>query len=165
MSEEPSRNIRLFGTEQLVPPPQVLRAGELTAEFEAGNLRYIRFGGIEMIRAISFIVRDKNWGTYDSVISDLKISREGEAFRVAYQATAKDASQEFRYAAEIVGSPNGSLRFQVRGQAVTNFITNRTGFVVLRPIANWRAGKRSLSASTAIRSKLAFPKSSIPYNR
>jgi hypothetical protein len=143
MFEEPSRNIRLFGTEQLVPPPQVLRAGELTAEFEAGNLRYIRFGGIEMIRAISFIVRDKNWGTYDSIISDLKISKEGEAFRVAYQATAKDASQEFRYAAEIVGSPNGSLRFQVRGQAVTDFITNRTGFVVLHPIAEL-AGREAL---------------------
>ena len=143
MSEAPSRNIRLFGTEQLVPPPQVLRAGELTAEFEAGNLRYIRFGGIEMIRAISFIVRDKNWGTYDSVISDLKISREGEAFRIAYHATAKDASQEFRYTAEIVGSPNGSLRFQVRGQAITNFITNRTGFVVLHPIAEL-AGREAL---------------------
>src|SRR5665213_1689794 len=120
MSDGASRQIRLFGTEQLFPPPQVLRAGELTAEIEAGNLRYIRFGGIEMIRAISFIVRDKNWGTYDSVISDLKISEEGEGFRVVYQATAKDASQEFRYTAEIVGHPNGSLRFQGRGQAVTD---------------------------------------------
>jgi len=96
-----------------------------------------------MIRAISFIVRDKNWGTYDSVISDLKISEEGETFRVAYHATAKDASQEFRYTAEIVGSSNGSLRFQVRGQAVTNFITNRTGFVVLHPIAEL-AGREAL---------------------
>ena len=28
----------------------------------------------EMIRAVSFIVRDKNWGTYDPAISDLAVS-------------------------------------------------------------------------------------------
>jgi D-apionolactonase len=146
MSDGPSRQIRLFGTEQLVLPPQVLRAGELTAELEAGNLRYIRFGGIEMIRAISFIVRDKNWGTYDPVLNDLKISEEGKTFRVAYQAIAKDGSQEFRYTAEIVGHADGRLRFQARGQAVTDFITNRTGFVVLHPIAEL-AGREALLAA------------------
>jgi D-apionolactonase len=135
MAEEPSRNIRLFGTEQLVPPPLMLRAGELTAEIEAGNLRHIRFGGIEMIRAISFIVRDKNWGTYDPIISDLRISEDRDSFRVVYQATAKYDSQEFRYTAEIVGHADGSLRFHGRGQAITAFVTNRTGFVVLHPIA------------------------------
>ena len=59
MTEAPSRSVRLFGTDQSVTPPRVLKAGPLTVELEAGNLRYIRFSGLEMIRAISFIVRDK----------------------------------------------------------------------------------------------------------
>src|ERR1700744_2911438 len=96
-----------------------------------------------MIRAISFIVRDKNWGTYDPIISDLKISGEEKSFRVAYRATTRDASQEFRYTAEIVGDANGSLRFRVLGEAVTGFVTNRTGFVVLHPIAEI-AGREAL---------------------
>ncbi|WP_158814641.1 hypothetical protein [Methylocapsa sp. S129] len=143
MSEEPSRHIRLFGTEQLVPPPRMLRAGELAAELEAGNLRYIRFGGIEMIRAISFIVRDKNWGTYNPVVSDLKITEERESFRLVYQAIAKDETQEFHYTAEIVGHSNGALRFHAHGRAITDFVTNRTGFVVLHPIGEL-AGKEAL---------------------
>jgi hypothetical protein len=140
MTGEPSRSIRLFGTEQPAPPARLLRAGRLSAEFEAGNLRYIRFGGAEVIRAISFIVRDKNWGTYDPMISDLVIAEHGESFRVAYSAVAKDASQEFRYSAEIVGRADGMLRFAARGRAVSGFLTNRTGFVVLHPIADL-AGK------------------------
>jgi hypothetical protein len=111
-------------------------------ELEGGNLRYIRFGGVEMIRAISFIVRDKNWGTYDPAISDLEISEQGDGFRVAYSATAKDTSQVFRYTAEISGRVDGTLRFGAKGRAITNFLTNRTGFVVLHPIADI-AGKEA----------------------
>jgi D-apionolactonase len=140
MSEQPSRSVRLFGAEQPAPPPRILRAGPLSAEFEAGNLRYIRFGGVEMIRAISFIVRDKNWGTYDPVISDLEIVEQDQSFRVSYSAVAKDASQEFRYSAEIAGGADGTLRFAARGKAISDFLTNRTGFVVLHPIADL-AGK------------------------
>ena len=69
MNEAPSRSVRLFGTEETVEPPRLLAAGPLTAEFEGGNLRYIRFDGVEMLRAVSFIVRDKNWGTYNPTIT------------------------------------------------------------------------------------------------
>ena len=59
-----SDSIRLYGTDEAVEPPRHPQAGPLTVEFEAGNLRHIRYHGREMIRAISFVVRDKNWGTY-----------------------------------------------------------------------------------------------------
>ena len=39
----PSLSVRLFGTEEPVAPPELLKAGPLTAELEAGNLRYIRY--------------------------------------------------------------------------------------------------------------------------
>ncbi|HEY1944947.1 MAG TPA: hypothetical protein VGH40_22765 [Roseiarcus sp.] len=136
MAETLSRGVRLYGTDQPVTPPRVLRAGALSAEFEAGNLRYIRFGGVEMIRAVSYIVRDKNWGTYNPGISDLRIEENADGFSVAYSAVAKDEAQEFAYSAEIVGRPDGTLRFAARGRAITDFLTNRTGFVVLHPIEN-----------------------------
>jgi hypothetical protein len=135
MTEAPSRAIRLFGTEEPVTPPRILTAGPLTAEFEAGNLRYIRFDGIEMIRAVSFIVRDKNWGTYNPEITNLLISEDDEGFYVSYDAVTRDDTQEFRYSAVITGKPDGTLRFEGKGQAVTEFLTNRTGFVVLHPVA------------------------------
>ena len=133
MTEPPSRGIRLYGTDQTVTPPRPLRAGPLTAELEAGNLRYIRYSGVEMIRAVSFIVRDKNWGTYEPTIDDLVIEESADGFWVTYSAVAKDQSQAFAYSAEIIGRVDGALRFSARGRALTNFLTNRTGFVVLHP--------------------------------
>jgi D-apionolactonase len=127
-------SIRLFGTLQPVSPPRKLTAGPLTAELDAGNLRYIRFHGREMMRAVSFIVRDKNWGTYNPVISNEIIEETDDSFRVSYDAVAKDATQEFRYSARIVGKADGSLTFAAKGTAQTDFLTNRTGFVVLHPI-------------------------------
>src|ERR1700736_5559782 len=59
-----SNSIRLYGTDETVEPPRILQAGPLTVEFEGGNLRHIRYHGHEMLRAISLVVRDKNWGTY-----------------------------------------------------------------------------------------------------
>ncbi len=134
MTTAPSRAIMLFGTEEPVTPPKMLRAGALTCELEAGNLRYIRIGGKEALRALSFIVRDRNWGTYNPIIENLKIGQGPDSFTVSYDATCKDAEQELRYSAKITGGSDGTLKFEATGTAITDFVTNRTGFVVLHPI-------------------------------
>jgi hypothetical protein len=134
MSEAPSRAIMLFGTEEKVTPRRQLSAGPLACELDGGNLRYIRIGGQEAIRAIAFIVRDKDWGTYNPAIEDLKIDQREGGFEVSYRATCKDTGQELRYAARISGAADGTLRFEATGTAVTDFVTNRTGFVILHPI-------------------------------
>jgi D-apionolactonase len=134
MRNEPSVPVRLFGTDEPVIKAQVLTAGPVTAELDAGNLRHIRFAGVEVIRAVSFIVRDKDWGTYNPIISHLRINEAEDGFEVSYNAVAKDERQEFRYRATIVGTP-GSITFRGEGEAVTEFLTNRTGFIVLHPIA------------------------------
>ncbi len=135
MAREPSQAIKLFGTEEPAPPARSLKAGALVAEFEAGNLRHIRFDGVEALRAISFIVRDRDWGTYIPTISDLKIEETDTGFTVSYSAVARDEAQEFRYHARIQGEANGHIAFHSSGEAASDFLTNRTGFVVLHPIA------------------------------
>ena len=134
MTDEPSLELRLYGTEEKVEKPRLLTAGPLTAELEAGNLRYIRYDGIEIIRAISFIVRDKDWGTYNPVISNLSVGQDSDGFQVSYDAVASDAAQSFSYKAKIRGSKDGKLVFSGQGAADTDFLTNRTGFVILHPI-------------------------------
>jgi D-apionolactonase len=130
-----SRPVRLFGTEEPVADPIVLRAGPLSAELEDGNLRYVRFNGSEMLRAISYIVRDKNWGTYRPQIHNLQILQDGATFSVTYEAVAGDSSQHLPYRARIEGRADGSLHFEADAEPVTRFVTNRTGFVVLHPIS------------------------------
>jgi hypothetical protein len=134
-SSEPSPAVALFGTEEPAPPLRVLTAGELSVEFDSGNLRHIRYCGVEILRAISFIVRDRNWGTYSPLIENLTVDEEDGGFHVAYDAVARDDVQAFRYRARIEGRADGSIAFEARGFADTDFLTNRTGFVVLHPIA------------------------------
>ena len=124
----------LFGTEEPVPETPVLRAGPLECSLDAGNLRHIKIHGVEAIRAVSYIVRDRNWGTYNPEISDLKIEQDTGGFRVSYRAVCKDAQQAFAYTAEIKGDASGSLSFAAEGEASSDFVTNRTGFVVLHPL-------------------------------
>ena len=135
MAGNPSEAVKLFGTEEPSSPARILQAGALTAEFDAGNLRHIRFDGVEVMRALSFIVRDRNWATYNPELSELRIEETEVGFKVAYLASTRDAQQEFRYRAAIEGSSDGHLSFSAEGEAVTDFLTNRTGFVVLHAIA------------------------------
>ena len=130
LSDDP---VALYGTEEPVTPPVVLRAGPLTAELEAGNLRHIRLGGVEVIRGIAFLVRDRHWGTYAATVHDLAIDQQADGFTVTYAAEAADAAQSLRYRARIEGTCDG-LRFSAEGAAETEFDTNRTGFVVLHPV-------------------------------
>ena len=66
MSIEPnvSRAIKLCGTEQPDVVGRILTAGPLSVEFDNGQLRYLKVGGVEVLRALGFLVRDENWGTY-----------------------------------------------------------------------------------------------------
>jgi hypothetical protein len=133
MAGEPSLAVKLFGTEEPPIQPKVLRAGQLTAELDSGNLRHIRVGGVEVMRAISFIVRDKDWGTYNPILTELEIEETPDRFSVTYNAVAKDSRQEFRYRAVIEGTSD-RIAFRGEGEAATDFLTNRTGFVVLHPV-------------------------------
>ena len=130
----PDRNIRLFGTAEPVASPTHLQAGALSAELENGALRNIRFGGLEVLRGISFLVRDRNWATCAPEISALTVDQDEQGFRVRYEASCRDGAQHLRYTARIDGSASGELVFAASGEGVTDFVTNRTGFNVLHPL-------------------------------
>ena len=129
-----SDSIRLYGTDEPVEPPRILQAGPLRVELQAGNLRYVRYHGFEMIRSISFVVRDENWGTYTPRIQNLNFQEGRDLFRVSYDATVGGEDKELRYSGVIEGKSDGSLSFSAQGVVITDFLTNRTGFVVLHPI-------------------------------
>lgn len=140
----PSRAIRLYGTEEPVADERRLRAGRLDALFDGANLRDIRFNGEEVMRAVSFIVRDADWATWAPVISDLEISEADDRFAITYRATVGDKSGRFTYEARIEGTAEGVLSFSGRGEAPEGLLTNRTGFVVLHPIEGISGSKATI---------------------
>ncbi len=128
------RNFRLYGTHSKECASRLLAAGDLTAQFENGNLRAIKFGGVEILRAISYLVRDRDWGTYDPVLSDLDIDERDSGFTISYSALcAGPGPARLGFKAMITGTPDGMM-FDVTAIPESDFGTNRCGFCILHPV-------------------------------
>ncbi|TAU72709.1 D-apionate lactonase [Rhizobium leguminosarum] len=125
---------QLYGTRLVDPPPVRLRAGKLEADLANGNLRTIRYDGTEVLRAISYLVRDRDWGTYSPEITDLRIEQNGDRFEVAYLALC-EGPDDTRLVIDvrITGSAD-RLDFEAEAITETGFETNRCGFCILHPI-------------------------------
>lgn len=113
---------------------RVLTAGPLSVELDNGNLRYLRVGGVEVLRALAFLVRDENWGTFVPSLTDLVVDQRAHGFSVGYRARCERNGQTLVYEAQIEGSANGNLTFSGIATPVSDFVTARTGFVVLHPL-------------------------------
>lgn len=149
--------IAIFGTDEPPVPRHLLQAGPLTAFLEAGQLRDIRWHGVLVLRAISYLLRDANWGTLAPALSDLTIRQTADAFRVAYRAAVPGLT----YEARIEGRASGALHFSGTARASADFLTNRTGFVVLHP--DTAAGEALTIAHTDGRVEAtAFPARILP---
>ncbi len=127
-----ARLLALYGTTELPSEPRRLVAGRLSVELEGGNLRYLRVGGVEVLRAVSFLVRSRIWATLEPEIVGTDIVETDGRFRVTYRAVVRDGDARLDYAAQIEGSES-ALAFFCVATAATDFLTCRTGFVVLHP--------------------------------
>ncbi|TAX46299.1 hypothetical protein ELI02_23220 (plasmid) [Rhizobium leguminosarum] len=125
---------QLYGTRLVDPPPVRLRAGKLEADLANGNLRTIRYDGTEVLRAISYLVRDRDWGTYSPEITDLRIKQNDDRFEVAYLARC-EGPDDTRLVIDVrITGSTDRLDFEAEAIAPTGFETNRCGFCILHPI-------------------------------
>ena len=134
MTTAPTEALKLYGTEQAAPAARTLRAGALSAELEAGKLRWIRYGGTEALRGLAFVVRGSGWETYAPEIANLEIEEGDGRFRVGYDARIESGDGALAFRADIVAENERSLVFTVEFRPETEFRTNRTGFVALHAI-------------------------------
>lgn len=126
-------NIIRYGKDEALPETIALRAGPLQMRFENGDLHAIKLGDYEIVRRIYAAVRDQNWNTIQSQISNLKLQIEEDSFRISYDSTHCEREIDFAWRGEIVGESNGTIRFTFDGAARSSFLRNRIGFCVLHP--------------------------------
>lgn len=154
---DPSRTVRLYGTEEPPAEERLLSAGPLSGLFDGANLRDIRMHGEEVIRAISFVVRDKDWATLIPKIVDLIVEQDGVQFRISYRAGVAGNGETFDYEVVIEGSTAGVLTYSARGNTPTGLLTNRTGFVVLHPIEGVSGAPATITHTSGERVETRFP--------
>jgi hypothetical protein len=134
-----------------------LRAGPLSLRFDAGDLRYIKLGEREVIRRIYAAVRDRNWGTVPSEISDLKGEIAEDQFQLSYTRTHRQNEIHFVWKAEIAGKSDGSIRFVFDGEAKSNFLRNRIGFCVLHPMLECAGANARARHADGTEHQVTFP--------
>jgi D-apionolactonase len=129
----PSENRILRGADE--PPEDVLRvrAGDLSAEFAAGGLRYLRLRGIEVARRIVVAVRDQAWNTVPGALSDVRMHQAADEFWITFSSRHEAGELCFIWKGTIAGTADGSCSFGMDGSAVTSFPYRRIGICVLHP--------------------------------
>jgi hypothetical protein len=125
----------VYGTREREAASRTLTAGPLSVLVQDGNLRTVRFMGHEVLRAVSFLVRDKDWGTCAPEIRDLVADASGRHFSIRYRARYVEPSgAHLDCEMHISGSADGRLAFDSDCIADADFETARAGFAVLHPV-------------------------------
>ncbi len=128
-------NLLCYGREDPLPEQIPLRAGPLSMIYESGDLRYIRLGEREIVRRVCVAVRDHNWGTVLPRLVDVKRDIRRDSFHIRFRAEHRQGGIDFFWLGVIHGAPDGTVRFQMEGEARSTFRRNRIGFCVLHPMA------------------------------
>jgi hypothetical protein len=129
-------SVILYGTEVPLPRQIALQSGPLNMLFEPelAQLRYIRLGDREVVRAIYAAVRDRNWGTVAPKISNLRTETTDGAFALQFDAACVESPIDFVWRGTIRGDAAGTVSFDFDGIARSTFLRNRLGFCVLHPV-------------------------------
>ena len=119
-----------------------LSAGPLRFHFDPSNgmVRHVFWSDHEVLRGIYVAVRDRNWDTIAPEICNLRIhplepreaSQSTDACcNITFLAECRRSAIHFQWQGHLQAWRDGTLQYDMRGQAVTTFERNRIGFCVL----------------------------------
>ena len=128
------KKILYYGKDEPLAKQIEIKAGPLNLFYEAGDLRYIKFNEKEIVRRVYVAVRDHNWDTIIPAISNIQVNSSIDSFKITYDVKHIQNDVNFIWKAEIVGKSDGSIKFNMLGEALTTFWRNRIGFCILLPM-------------------------------
>lgn len=124
--------VSLYGTDQPPVTGEQITLGDVSLTLQGAVLRHIHVGGVEIIRSIAFLVRDRDWGTIDPVLGDIRHDvQNGLRLCIPMSFRNGDACLDVKVTVQV---REKTISVQADGMATGDFETNRAGFTVLHPI-------------------------------
>lgn len=133
-TEELPVRIKQTGRPEEEPHALILKAGKLNVTYLNGALRYLSAENNELVRMIYAAVRDRNWLTIPPVLTDQKIEKNENSFRITFRGIYQNEEINFSADYVIEGSGDNRIVFSMDGTATETFERNRIGLCVLHPI-------------------------------
>jgi len=128
------KHFLLFGAERTVAPEFHLQAGPLRALYREGVFRYVGLDRQEIVRAVYIAVRDRDWRTIPGVLSNLDVRSAADSFQVTYDCSHREREIDFRWKVHVTGDRDGTIVWNLQGEAFSSFEKNRIGVCVLHPL-------------------------------
>ncbi len=125
------------GTEQ---PSETLDwhgSGDWRLALGDGALRYLTWRGQEVLRGVSFLARDADWGVHPCRVGRPEVARDGTGLRIAWEAEiGPDQAPALLCRFRLMVNAH-EVSFTVEGAVQALLRTARTGFVLLHPVAGF----------------------------
>ncbi len=153
----------MIPTDVELVPSRLLRAGNLTCQFESGNLRYITWENTEVVRKIYGAVRDEQWNTLPCNLHGEEVQAGELEFSISYMAFYRRGGIVYKARFRIEGKPDNSITFSMRGEALAPFMRNRIGLCVHHPIPECRGREAEITQPDGTRYRAVFPEAVSPW--
>jgi hypothetical protein len=115
------------------PAVHEVRAGRLSAVLDGVDLRYIRIGGVEIVRRIYMAVRDEVWNTIPGTFSDFVYEIGADAFAVTFKGQHRYQAINYSWNGRYEGTKDGVITCSMDGTANGAFRYCKIGFNVHHP--------------------------------
>lgn len=116
------------------PPSIPLHTKNLSCQYQAGRLRYIKAGNTEVARMVYGALRDADWGTVACDISNEQVRQDKNHFTITYTARYRQHDILYEAAYRIEGRSDDTIVFEMKGKALSGFESNRIGLCVHLPV-------------------------------
>ena len=122
------------------PSGKRVSAGPFSAVLCDSELRYLSFGGIELVRRLHMPVRDPGWGTVRSRLETLEVEAGPDGLAVRAVLSHHDSKVDFDADISIDADRDG-VRYATRGRCNSAFDFNRIGICLMFPLAGFVGAK------------------------
>ena len=145
------------------------QSNEIFEKFENNNFsilrdnlffRNIKFKNIEILKLISFLVRDKNWNNYSPKI--IKTSTHNTGDNLNFEFDLRYGNDEQLDVKILLSIGNNSIKLNATGIFLTDFWTNRIGFNLLLPLEGVVGQKVDITKSDRVSELSKFPFNILP---
>jgi hypothetical protein len=116
------------------PARRVLRAGQLAALLDGVDLRFVRWGDVEIARRIYVAVRALDWSTVLPEIQEVAVEESEDRFSVHCRCRNVEGPIGFRWKGSIVATSDGVLTYEMNGEAETDFDYAKVGLCIHHPL-------------------------------